>query len=221
MSSQPITPEDDSGDEARAVSRRRVLGAAAWSAPAIVVAAAAPAVAFSGLTAVVVDSFTAARGAFTGGTPFYYWSGATSGYTATSTAPTTIAANSVANLSLSGIRTSGGSGTGFVTIQVTVPANGAPLGVNRPAGQYGAVSSGWTLAGPPPSINTLTRAVTFTFTSGVVSVGTTLPNLSFAVTNSNTAGTVTYTWDAGLILNATSSASQSLAPATLSLATLT
>jgi hypothetical protein len=220
MSSQPITPEDESEDEARAVSRRRVLGAAAWSAPAIVVAAAAPAVAFSGLTSVVVGSFTAARGPFTGGTPFYYWSGATSGYTARSTAPTTIAANSVASLSLSGITTTGGSGTGFVTIAVTVPANGAPLGVNRPAGQYGAVSSGWTLAGPPPSINTLTRAVTFTFTSGVVSVGAALPNLTFAVTNTDTTGNITYTWDAGLTMSASSTASNSLAPATLSLAVL-
>lgn len=212
-------PRSLEASEPRALrtSRRQTIVGAAWATPAIVLASAAPAYAFSGDTTVVLGMLSATRADFVSGTPYYRWSGGASGYglkTTNGGVPTaTVQTNSVLNLSIGGISTAGGGGTGAVTMVVTVPSNDTDS--NRAAAQYGSIGAGWTLSGGAPSINTTTRFTTWTFVSATVAVGDALPDLTFSVTNSSNTGASVYTWNLGLTVSASATASDSSAPATI------
>jgi hypothetical protein len=206
----------------RLVTRRRAVVGAAWTVPAITVATAAPAFAYSAGSTLAVAGFTAVRSSFsTAPSDYFWWSGTT--YTEKMTAPTTApAANSQLTVSVTGITVTG-AGSGVVSVVVTLPSNdGAALGLQVPASHVaGTIAAGWSLSGTP-TFNAVTTETTISFVSASQSTPGALPPLSFVVIGVDrglNAGQAFYTWNTGRAASLVATATGVATPATKSTTT--
>ncbi len=195
------------------LNRRRMIKAAAWTAPAITVISAAPAFAFSGLAQPTIGSLVGARVTPGATSNYTYWTpySGTPTLTAHPGASTDRQTNSRVNLTFSSMTVSGG-GTGTLTLTVIAPKgvdqSFAFFGIvkGRPVLYPGSVSGvGWVAS--TPTCNATTDAVTFVFTYAMTTPGV-IPNLSFSfITPGSANGDTLYTYPTGKAVTATLAAS--------------
>lgn len=187
----------------RSFSRRTLVRTAAWSAPVISVMSAAPAfAAYSTPTVLSITSvgLAASNRVKTAGKQWFVWSGTSYiSFTETATTlPATIANPALLTTTVSGVKSTGGSGSEIVTLTLTL-APQTTSGTARGHGQYTFDTTNWELStATPPSIDNATKVVTFTFVSkAALAAGATAPDLVFVTAVGSTSGATSYAITSG------------------------